>query len=282
MNDFQLTKALGDAMSDYMTAVETTTDTEASARQLQERLWRERRRRLVVRSGLAIATAAAVVAAVLIVARERDKPEPPITPPKPSPSVANNAFTSRLSTLVGLRLTLPSSEWEADESISEVTIPAPGIPGAKMRIAKGMFPTEPSGGFVETSISARRVIAALREMPALQASRPVRVHLGEGLAAVYTDIRLSPSAPRSGFTYLTYKSNSGAVTVFSIEKGMVVRVYAAVYKASYGKDVLNIAVESTNAKSFAQWADQAADVLQTLHLPKGYVPSRVFGVTGKH
>jgi hypothetical protein len=283
MTDFHLTKALGDAMSDYMTAVETTTDKEASARQLQERLRGERRRRLVVRSGLALATAAAVVAAVLIVSRERSKPAPSITPPTPSPTstASHTAFSSRISPLVGLRLTLPSSQWRAEDSISDVAVNAPGIHAARIRISKGMFPTEPDGGFVETSISATRVIAALSEMPALRASRPVRVHLGDRLAAVYTDIRLSPSVPRSGFTYLTYKGLSGTVSVFTIKKGMVVRVYAAEYRAPYGTDLLNIAVEAPSAKVFAQWTDYAADVLQTLRLPKGLVPVSAFGRVGE-
>jgi hypothetical protein len=170
----------------------------------------------------------------------------------------------------------PGPGWRPVDSFYDVIIHPPDLPGATLHVSKGLFPTDPSGSFVETQISQTQVVAALRRMSALQVSRPVLDHIGDGLAAARVDIRLSPSAPAAGFDYLTYKSQNGTGTGFAIKKGMVVRVYAAVYRAPYGHELLNIAVEAPTAKVFARWTAEAGQVLQTLRLPQGLVPARTF------
>ena len=65
------------------------------------------------------------------------------------------------------------------------------------------YPSGPDGGFLTTRPSAVPVIAALRRVSVLEVSRPVRENLGHGLALIHVDVRLPPSAPRSGFQYLS-------------------------------------------------------------------------------
>jgi hypothetical protein len=68
-----LTAALGDAVADYMTAVEDTIEQRGAERRLTERIGGERQRRVVVRAGVALASAGAAVAAVLAVGAVADQ-----------------------------------------------------------------------------------------------------------------------------------------------------------------------------------------------------------------
>lgn len=197
----------------------------------------------------------------------------------PTPSVSTEAsttFTSAISILPGLRLTWPTAGWRPVDSPGNLVVYPPHLPGAALRVGKGLYPTDPAGGFLTSRIAATAVIASLRRLPELKVSTPVRLRIGKGIAAVRADIRLSPGAAASGFAYLTYRGGGELISPFSIKKGMVVRVYAAVYHAPYGNDLLNIAVEAPSASTFKQWAPLAARALETLRLPKGLVASKTW------
>jgi len=234
-----------------------------------------RRRRPLYLSAIAIATALVIVTVAVLIdgaGSGRDVTAPADTAP------AGSTFTSEISPLNGLRFTWPTAGWRAVDSQSEVDIHPPGVSSALVRVTKGLYPTDPSGALLPTRKSAISVIDALRGMPALKASRPVREYIGEGLAAIHVDIHLSASAPRSGFQYLTYRGSSVTAAAYSISKGMFVRVYAAVFLASYGKELLNIAVEARTARQFRKSTSLADRALQTLRLPKGLVVGRTFHV----
>lgn len=196
------------------------------------------------------------------------------TPTPAGAQAASTTFTSTISTMPGLRFTWPTPGWRPIDTAAEVIVHPPGLPGASLHVAKGMFPVDPTGGFLTTRTSATAVIAALRGLPALSASPPVREHIGEGLAVVRTDLRLSPSAPRSGFEFLVYRGSNINAAAFTIKPGMSVRVYAGVFRAPYGRELLDVAVEASNRKVFARWTTLADRALQSLHLPKGLVPGR--------
>jgi hypothetical protein len=152
-----------------------------------------------------------------------------------------------------------------------VVVRPPGLPGASLHFAKGLYPSGPDGSFLTTRPSASAVIDALRRLPILQASAPVHEKIGHGLSLVYVDVRLSPSAPRSGFPYLAYKGSFVMGVTYTIKPGMSVRVYAGSYRAPYGPEVLNIVAQAPTGKVFARWTKLAARTIRTLRLPKGFV-----------
>jgi hypothetical protein len=225
---------------------------------------------------------AALLAAVLTACSssgESSKP-PNAGSPTASAQPASATFTSRISPLVGLRLTWPTAGWRPIDSPAELIVHPTGLRGASLHVTKALFPAAPDGGILTTHPSPASVIAALRRLPALRASRPVREHLGGGLAVAHIDVRLSPTGPRSGFKYLVYKGNSGNAAAFTIKKGMSVRVYAGVYRAPYGRELLDIAVEAPTGRVFARWTALAARALRSLRLPKGLLPARAYGEWG--
>lgn len=250
-------------------------DTREQQARLERRLRPiRRRRRPLYLSAVAVATAAAAATVAVLVGSPGESRD--ATGPASEP--VRSTFTSHISPLTGLRFTWPTRGWRAADYQSQIVIRPPGVPGALLRVTKGLHPVDPSGAFMTMKTSAVAVIAALRHMPALKASRPVREYIGDGLAAIHVDIRLSSSAPPSGFDYLVYKGNSVNAAAYRIKKGMLVRVYVAVYRAPYGNELLNIAVEAPTAKEFAQSTTLAERALQALRLPKGLVAGRTFHV----
>ena len=271
----ELESRLAHRLNDEVERLVATVDIRTQQQRLQQRLQpiRRRRRPLYMPAAL-VATAAVAVAVAVLVSTAASHVN--ATGPASGPLRAPATFTSEISPLAGLQLTWPTPGWQADDSASEVVIHPPGLSGAAIRIAKGLFPADPSGDLVSTRRSARSVIAALRTSPALAVSAPVREQLGDGLTALHADIRLSSSAPRSGFAYLVYRGNSVNATSFSIRQGMRVRIYTATYRAPYGVELLDIAVEAHSANELAQLTPLAERVLTTMHVPRGLVVSRAF------
>lgn len=196
------------------------------------------------------------------------------SPTVPSTPTTSRTFTSSISSMPGLRFVWPTPGWRPVDTAAQVIAHPPALPGATLRVTKGLFPTDPSGAVLTTRISAVAVINALRRLPDLRASRPVRERIGDRLAVEHVDVRLSPSAPREGFEYLTYRGSSITAAAFAIKRGMTVRVYAGVYRAPYGRELLDIAVEAPTGKIFDQWTSLATRALLTLRLPNGLVPGR--------
>ena len=194
----------------------------------------------------------------------------PVPSTTPAPS---NAFRSAISPIPGLRLTWPTSGWRSQDTPGVIVVHPPALPGAVFYVTKGMYPTDPDGGFLTRRKSPIKVVAALRRLPDLTVSRPVRQDIGNGIAAIHADIRLAPSAPASGFDYMAYEAGRELIAPFSIKKGMAIRVYIAVFRAPYGRELLNIAVAAPDGKVFTRWTALAARALRTLRLPKGLVAS---------
>src|SRR4051812_41340728 len=98
---------------------------------------------------------AALLAAVLTACSssgESNKPSnagsPPASPQPPS--TASTTFTSRISPLVGFRLTWPTPGWHPIDAPAEVIVHPPGLRGASLHVTKGLFPAAPDGGILTT------------------------------------------------------------------------------------------------------------------------------------
>jgi hypothetical protein len=195
----------------------------------------------------------------------------PAAPTPAAPQGASTSFTSSYSPLPGLRLTWPTPGWVAIDEAAEVIARPPGLRGASLHVAKGLYPAGPDGGFLTTRPSAVAVIDALRSLPALQTSKPVRESIGHGLALIHVDVRLSPSAPRSGFQYLSYKGSFVTGVAYMIKPGMSVRVYAGVFRQPYGHEILDVVASAPSGKTFARWTVLAERAVKSLRLPKGLV-----------
>ena len=234
------------------------------------------------RRGVVVAVTAALLAATLAACSSSSNtslsaghPSPPASSaaaPIPSAShAASTVFTSSYSPLPGLQLTWPTSGWVASDEAAEVIARPPGLRGASLHVAKGLYPAGPDGGFLTTRPSAVAVIDALRSLPALQTSKPVREYIGHGLALIHVDVRLSPSAPRSGFQYLSYKGSFVTGVAYTIKPGMSVRVYAGVFRQPYGHEILDVVASAPSGKTFARWMVLAERAVRSLRLPKGLV-----------
>ena len=238
---------------------------------------------LTVTHGRGVATAAVGLAVATLVgcssssqsgnASSGQPSAPPSSAGSPTPSESTGAsiFTSSYSPLPGLRLTWPTPGWIATDAAAEVIARPPGLPGASLHVAKGLYPEGPDGRFLTTRPSAVAVIDALRRLPVLQVSRPVRENIGHGLALIHVDVRLSPSAPRSGFQYLSYKGSFVTGVAYTIKRGMSVRVYAGVFRQPYGHEILDIVAAAPNGTTFARWTPLAERAVRSLRLPKGLV-----------
>lgn len=232
------------------------------------------------RHRVVVMSAALLVSALAACSSSSDSTKPSSDAGSPTASSdltstsSSTAFTSTISPLPGLRLTWPTPGWRTTDGAAQIVVDPPGLPGASLYVTKGLFPEGPEGGFLTTRKSAASVIAALHGLPALQTSRPVHEHIGEGLAVARIDMRLSRSAPASGFDYLAYRGSSVTPANFTIKQGMSVRVYVGVYRAPYGKELLDIAVEAPTGKVFTQWTALADRALESLRLPHGFVPGR--------
>lgn len=271
----ELEARLAHHLKEQVEQLAATVDIHGRQARLERRLRPiQRRRRPLYLSAIALAMTAAALTVAVLVGRAGNGRD--VTVPATNAPSTTTTFTSEISPLPGLRFTWPTGGWRAVDAPAEVVVRPPGVPGALIRVSKGLYPTDPSGAFVTTRTSAVSVIGALLGLPALKASAPVREHLGDGLAAIRVDIRLSASAPRLGFSYLGYRGNSVNAAAYTITTGMRVRVYAAVYHAPYGNDLLDIVVEAPNGREFAQATALADRALQSLRLPKGLVAGRTF------